>query len=109
MNTKNGNYDLLSVFLDDFVSKSKFSGLSPEEKDNFKSNLLRNYFDRINSVIILNTPSDVKQEFITILERDNQQEVDSFIKKYIPNFDVLVANETTIYMADIMQTLEENN
>ena len=99
--------DIFDSFLVDFVNRPKFSGLTPSEKDDFKQNLYRNYLDRVNSVIILNTPSDRKEEFISLLERDNQDELNKFLNSVIPNFDILIQNETSVFIADLMETLNK--
>lgn len=103
----NRNEDVFNSFLVDFVNRPKFSGLTPVEKEEFKQNLLNNYFDRINSVIILNTPSSKKEEFIKLLEKDNENEIDKFLNSTIPNFDILIQNETSVFIADLMETLNK--
>ena len=99
--------DIFDSFLVDFVNRPKFSGLTPQEKDDFKQNLYRNYLDRVNSVIILNTPSSKKEEFIKLLEKDNENEIDKFLNSTIPNFDILIQNETSVFIADLMETLNK--
>jgi hypothetical protein len=76
--------------------------MAPEEKEVFKQSLIQNFNDRISSVIILNMPQEKSEEFLQILERNNEQETDQFISANIPNIEQLIQNETSAFVKDLM-------
>jgi len=108
MDTENKtNY--LESLLDSFIDQQKFAGMSSEEKEVFKASLVQNYNDRITSVIILNMPQEVSEEFTTIAERGDTTETLTFIYNYIPNYDMLVQNETTAFLQSLIATSQLDN
>jgi hypothetical protein len=98
--------NVLGSFLDSFISQPKFSGMTEEEKVAFKQTLAQNFNDRVSSVVILNMPQDKSEEFNQVLERNNPEETDAFILKYIPNIDQLIQNETSAFVNDLIATQE---
>jgi len=105
MNNENKtNY--LETLIDSFVDQQKFTGMSAEEKNIFKQALIQNYNDRITSVIILNMPQEVSNEFTIVAERGDPIETQKFINQYIPNYSMLVQNETTAFLQSLIATTE---
>ena len=108
MNNENKtNY--LESLLESFIEQPKFAGMTAEEKNVFKQALVQNYNDRITSVIILNMPQEVSEEFTIVAERGDPVETQNFINKHIPNYDMLVQNETTAFLQSLIATSQLDN
>lgn len=100
----------LDTLIENFINQPKFSGMNTEEKLSFKEALIQNYNDRITSVVILNMPQEFSNEFTLIAEKGDNNITQEFIYKYIPNFDLLVQNETIAFLQSLIATdrLQEN-
>lgn len=88
--------------LETFISQDKYKNLSHDEKEKFKNELLINFNKKINTVIISNIPSQLQDEFMKILERDDEIETQNFINQHIPNAKELLEKEAQNFFNTIL-------
>ena len=98
--------NLLSEMLDNYTAQPKFAAMTAQEKQEFKNNLLDNLNQRISAVITINLPSEHKEEFLAVLERDDMIETQDFIQRYIPNAEMLIRNEASQFINDLLSDQE---
>lgn len=82
-----------SKIIDTLVEEKGFDEKDPEVISQIKADLQDRLEDKVNAMILRELPEDSLDEFNTLLDRDEEKELTSFIKKYIPDIDEKVAIE----------------
>jgi hypothetical protein len=94
--------NMFNSLLDNYIAQPKYAAMTPEEKENFKNQLIQNFNQRISAVVTINMPDENKEEFLQVLERDNEEETGEFIKKHIPNIEQIIGNEASAFVSDLI-------
>ncbi len=82
-----------STIIDALVAEKGFDEKDPEVITQIKSDLADRLEDKVNAMIVRELPESSLDEFSTILDRDDEAELTSFVKKYIPDIEEKVAVE----------------
>jgi hypothetical protein len=98
--------NMLNNLLTNYIEQPKYAAMTKEEKEQFKNDLIENLNQRISAVITINMPSEHKEEFLAVLERDDLIETQNFIEKYIPNAQMLIQNEANAFVTDLLSDPE---
>ena len=98
--------NMLNNLLTNYIEQPKYAAMTKEEKEQFKNDLIENLNQRISAVITINMPSEHKEEFLAVLERDDLVETQNFIEKYIPNAQMLIQNEANAFITDLLSDPE---
>jgi ATP phosphoribosyltransferase len=89
--------------IDDYINLIiKDKGLdseSPEVLAQIKSDLSESIENRINAMIITNIPEDKLEDFEKALDSNDQEKIQAYIKKEIPDIDQKVALELAQFRA----------
>jgi ATP phosphoribosyltransferase len=89
--------------IDDYINLIiKDKGLdseSPEVLAQIKSDLSESIENRINAMIITNIPEDKLEDFEKALDSNDQEKIQAYIKKEIPDIDQKVALELAHFRA----------
>jgi flagellar motor switch protein FliG len=70
-----------------------FDEKDPEVLAEIKKDLENRLEIRINSVIAEALPQDKLEEFGTVIDKNNEEEMVAYVKKYVPDIDEKVASE----------------
>ncbi len=94
--------NMFNSLLDNYIAQPKYATMTKEEKEMFKEKLIANFNERVSSVVTINMPDQNKEEFLQVLERDNEEETGEFIKKHIPNIEQIIGNEASAFVSDLI-------
>ena len=86
-----------STFIDQLIVEKGFDEKDPEIVAQIKADLEDRLEDKINALILRELPEDSLDEFNTLLDRDDEKELTSFIQKNIPDIDTKIATELLIF------------
>jgi hypothetical protein len=98
----NTQENMFNSLLDNYIAQAKYAGMTKEEKVMFKEKLIENFNARVSAVVTINMPDEHKEEFLQVLERDNEEETGEFIKKHIPNIEQIIGNEASAFVSDLI-------
>lgn len=87
------NNDLLHFVHEIINQKPDFSELEPEVKEELIQDLLQRAESRVKSVIVTNTPEDALVELELLIDTNDQEKLQAFYEKNIPNLPALIASE----------------
>jgi hypothetical protein len=102
----NHQESMFNSLLDNYIAQAKYAAMSKEEKEIFKQKLIENFNERVSAVVTINMPEEHKEEFLQVLERDNEEETGEFIKKHIPNIEQIIGNEASAFVTDLISEEE---
>ena len=85
--------DNLEKFVDELVAQKGFSEKDPEILEQIKLDLLDRVEDRINAMIMSNLSPDQLEQFEKKLDTGSDEDIQSFVKKCIPDFKERAAFE----------------
>ncbi len=94
--------NMFNSLLDNYIAQAKYATMTKEEKEMFKEKLIANFNERVSAVVTINMPDENKEEFLQVLERDNEEETGEFIKKHIPNIEQIIGNEASAFVSDLI-------
>ena len=83
----------IEEFIDLLVLEKGFDTKDQAILDQIKSDLTSRFEDRINAMIITNLSEDLLPEFEKLLDSNNQEEINTFLKKHIPGIEEKLASE----------------
>ncbi len=83
----------IEQFVDELVSAKGFDEKDPEVLAEIKRGVMSRLEDRINAMVLANLPEDSLDDFNKVLDADNEEQMISFVKKYVPDLDEKVAGE----------------
>jgi hypothetical protein len=81
----------LETFVDQLVVEKGLTNLDPEILAEAKRDLVNRAENRLNAAILEHIPPEKISEFETLLDGDDSNAVQSFVKASIPNLEQLVA------------------
>lgn len=94
----------LEQYVDKLLSEKQLPDLGPEVIAQMKSDLLSRVEDRINAALIEHLNSDQMKEFDTLLETNNEAEVQEFLKRSIPDLETVIATALINFRAIYLGT-----
>ncbi|MEI6316442.1 MAG: DUF5663 domain-containing protein [bacterium] len=83
----------LEEFVNKLIVEKGFGDKDPDVLEQIKLDLIDRIEDRINAMIMEKLPEDALDEFESKLDSENQEEIQKFIIKYIPDVKDRVAFE----------------
>ncbi|MDQ5928404.1 MAG: hypothetical protein QG594_178 [Bacteroidota bacterium] len=83
----------IEEFIDRIIAEKGFDVKDPEVLAQIKTDLTSRFEDRLNAMIISNLPGDKLEEFNTLLDTNNEEEVNTFLKNNIPEIEEKLAAE----------------
>lgn len=81
----------LDQFMDKLLQEKQLPELSPEVMAEMKSDLMSRVEDRINAQLIASMNPDQLAAFTNLLEEDNDQKTQEYLKSNIPDLENVVA------------------
>lgn len=81
----------LEQFVDKLMEEKQLPELTPEIKAQMKSDLISRVEDRINAALIANMNAEQMKQFDTVLEANEEAEVQQFLKDAIPDLETVLA------------------
>jgi len=82
---------VLGQFVDRLLEEKKMNNLEPGILEQAKADILAKAEEKIKAVIFSNIPSDKLEEFNGLMDANNDESLQAFIKKEIPDLDQLIA------------------
>ena len=83
--------ELLEQFVDKMIAEKKMDLLEPAVLAEVKQDLLRMAEDKINSYIIEALPKDKIDDFTEVLEGNDPEEIQTFLRDVLDDLDEIVA------------------
>lgn len=83
----------IEQFIEKVVEEKGFDKKDPEVVAQIKADLTNSLEDRINAMILSNLPEDALTPFEKVLDGGNEEELNTFVKQYIPDLDEKLAVE----------------
>lgn len=83
----------LEQFINRIIEEKGFQNEAPEVLTQIKEDLLESVERRINAMIIKNLDEHILPDFEALLDADNKEKIQVFIKQHIPDIDERVAAE----------------
>lgn len=93
MENKNNPNLNLETFASLLIEEKGFENVDPEIEEQLKADLLKRVEDRINVAIINNLPKEKMEEFNSLLDDANQDEIQDYCNKNISGLDEIIAKE----------------
>ena len=97
----------ISAFIDKLLKEKGVTGLSDEVMTQMKSDLVERAENMVNANILANMPKDSLEEFEKKLDEGNDEEIQIFCRKNIPNLDQITSDALVklqkIYLADTLE------
>jgi Arc/MetJ-type ribon-helix-helix transcriptional regulator len=81
----------LEQFVDKLIEEKKFPNLDDEVLAQLRADLMSRLEDRINAALISNMTYEQLQEFDKLLERNNELEVQNYLRQAIPDLETVIA------------------
>ncbi|MFA6386397.1 MAG: DUF5663 domain-containing protein [Candidatus Paceibacterota bacterium] len=83
----------IEEFVDRLIKDKGFKEEDPEVLAQMKSDLMDRVENRINAMILSHINSDKLEDFEKIIDGGNEEEIQNFVKKDVPDIDEKVAME----------------
>lgn len=83
----------LEEFIGKLVEEKGFDTTDEEVITQIKADLLSRFEDRVNAMIINNVPEEMLGDFEKVADSGNDDEMEAFIKKNVPDFEEKLATE----------------
>lgn len=83
----------IEQFIEKVVEEKGFDKKDPEVVAQIKADLTSSLEDRIDAMILANIPEDALTSFEKVLDGGNEEELNTFVKQYIPDLDEKLAVE----------------
>jgi len=93
MSNKKNQADELGAFVDHLITEKQMTNLDPEVLAGVREDLLNIVEDRINAVILANIPPEKLSYFEQLLDRADENEIQSFCQRNIYDLDKIIAAE----------------
>lgn len=90
MNIENNS---ISKFVDELIQQKGLTNLDKETLDQIKSDLVERLENRINAAILAKMPINKLDEFNTLLDLNDEEKTQNFVKENIPNLEELITIE----------------
>ena len=87
------NSPSIDNFVGQLVEDKGLGYLEPEVLEQVKQDLAERVEERVNAVVLEKMPPDKLEFFEKLLERSNQDEIQSFCARNIPDIDKAIAAE----------------
>lgn len=94
----------LEQYVDKLLSEKQLPDLGPEVIAQMKSDLLSRVEDRINAALIEHLNPDQMKEFDSLLETNNEADVQDFLKRAIPDLETVIATALINFRAIYLGT-----
>ena len=88
----NPNQDLMDSFVQKLMEQKKFASQDPDVLAEIKKDLLKRVEYHINAGLLAALPPEHLKEFDELLANGSDEAVQSFLKRYIPDFEATVAD-----------------
>jgi len=97
----------LTYTIDIILENSKFGVLTPEERQEIRDYLLKNYYERTIQTIIYKLPEDKVLEFKELAKEG--KDIMSFLMVNVPNFNGVFEQATALFINELISVciLEE--
>lgn len=82
---------MLGQFVDRLLAEKKMSNLEPGILQQAKEDILAKAEEKIKAVIFSNIPSDKLEKFDELMDANDEESLQAFIKKEIPDLDQVIA------------------
>lgn len=83
----------IEEFVDRLIKDKGFKEEDPEVLAQMKSDLLDRVENRINAMILSHISPDKLEDFEKVIDGGNEEEIQNFVKKDVPDIDEKVAME----------------
>jgi len=90
-NSELENGSAISIFIDKLLEEKGASEMGVEVMAQMKKDLEVRLEDRINAVVLENIPPSKLEEFNSLLDEGEQQGIDAFYKRNIPDMNNIIA------------------
>ena len=90
----------VDTFVERLIEEKKFEGINSEVMNQIKIDLSDRVEDRINATILEHMPPEKLDEFNSILDNGNSEEIQTFCQNNIENLDEIIA-ETLVNFRSI--------
>jgi len=89
----------IEEYVDQIIIEKGFDTEAPEVIAQLKEDIAEHIENRINAMIITSIPEDKLSEFEALLDGDDQEKIQTYIRKEIPDIDEKVAIELAQFKA----------
>ncbi|EKD46934.1 MAG: hypothetical protein ACD_67C00010G0001 [uncultured bacterium] len=103
MENKKTTIGQLENFVEQLISEKGLEYLDSEVLTQIKSDLISRIEDRINVVILANMPPEKLDYFEKLLDQAQEEEIQSFCNRSVPNLDQLIAVELNSFKESYLE------
>ena len=93
----------LEPYVDRLIEEKGFNEKGPDVLTQIKKDLIERIEDRIDAMIVSNIKPEMLADFEKVLEKNNNEEIEAFVRAQISDIDEKVAQELlsfkTIYLS----------
>ncbi len=92
----------INDFIDQVIKDAGLDTETPEVLEQIKSDLSDSLENRVNAMIVTNIPEEKMEEFDKIMDSNDDEKMQAFLKKTIPDFEQKVALELAQFRASYL-------